>query len=435
MAPSISDPVTIDRAYFETILRRANYNNDSLSAMPFAGTNETIVPVPKADYENLLLLARQFANLKRSLLGAGVTEENIATLVQDATGIPQSDPYAATKSSYNRDQTNGQGATFNQASYPTSAFQPGSYTTYGTPTNSTSRKVSYSNGGSRPYTLEENHGWGGHDRHEHHEHLGDTCTPSHSADGPADAFIDSFQTQTTQPTLYARMCKRTIALCGLPSLTTLGDVTSVVRGGQLLDVFLRSAEHIASVSFVREEDAVRFYEHSRKNDLYIRNKRVFIKWADRHFILPGHVANKLAGGASRNMIIRRCGAQHTEDSVREDLEHIHNLIVIKVEFVGGSCYIKTNSVHNSMFARTCMMSRAKYKGSKIEWDLDECDQPFEVVQKTSVKSLPQRGPPAKTHTGTRNRFDMLRLDDDDNHESDDKFDTSSEMPSTVGVAA
>jgi hypothetical protein len=39
------------------------------------------------------------------------------------------------------------------------------------------------------------------------------------------------------------------------------------------------------------------------------------------------------------------------------MDHIHNLVVIKVEFLGASCYIKTNSVHNAMFARTCMMSR------------------------------------------------------------------------------
>lgn len=49
---------------------------------------------------------------------------------------------------------------------------------------------------------------------------------------------------------------------------------------------------------------------------------------------------------------------HTRQGIKDDLEHIHNLVVIKVEFVGGSCYIKTNSVHNAMFARSCMMSRA-----------------------------------------------------------------------------
>lgn len=52
-------------------------------------------------------------------------------------------------------------------------------------------------------------------------------------------------------------------------------------------------------------------------------------------------------------------------------------------------------------------------------------------------SIKPQSPLAKSPAaGTRNRFAMLRLDDDDNNnESDDKFDTSSEMPSTVDVAA
>ncbi|KAJ8127976.1 hypothetical protein O1611_g5660 [Lasiodiplodia mahajangana] len=408
------------------LLSRANYNNDGQGAMPFACHDETIISVPKQHYEDLVLLSRQFANLKRSLLGAGVTEESIATLVQDTTDV-----LPTTTQLHDHNRSDDVGTRPKQAEVPTSTFQTASYTTYGPTADNYPGNVSYFNGGPRTYALvEENHDWSS------HEQLGGTFTPSHSADGPMDVHIDSFQSTQKPRPLYARMCKRTIALSGLPPFTTLGDVTGIVRGGQLLDVFLRSAEHTASVSFVREEDAARFYEHSRKNDIYIKNKRVFIKWADRHFILPGHVASKIAAGASRNLIIRRCGAHHTEDSVREDLEHIHNLIVVKVEFVGGSCYIKTNSVHNAMFARTCMMSRAKYKGSKIEWDIDECDHPFEVVEKASAKPLPPRGPSTKsTMTGTRNRFDMLRIDDDDNNESDDKFDTSSEMPSTVDVAA
>ncbi|KAI2630426.1 hypothetical protein GGS21DRAFT_524171 [Xylaria nigripes] len=426
MDSSITDSVTIDRAYFETLVR----SNKGLGSVPFAGKDESIVPVPKDQYENLLLLARQFANLKRSLLGAGVTEEHIATLVQDASDVARSSSYVAMTPSYDCDQSNGLGARPKQGPYSTSTFQAASYTaSYGPTTYGAAGNISYCNDESRPYTFEENNEWG------YHEPLGDAFTPSHSADGPTDVQIDSFhQTQKPQPS-YARICKRTVIFCGLPSFTTLGDVTSVVRGGQLLDVFLRITERVASVSFVREEDAVRFYEHAKKNDIYIRNKRISIRWADRHFILPGHVANKLATGTTRNLIIRRCGAHHTEDSVREDLEHIHNLIVIKVEFIGGSCYIKTNSVHNAMFARTCMMSRAKYKGSKIEWDIDECDQPFEVILKPSTKPSPQRVAPAKTPMAAiRNRFDMLRVDDDDN-ESDDKFDTSGEIPNTVNVAA
>lgn len=87
-----------------------------------------------------------------------------------------------------------------------------------------------------------------------------------------------------------------------------------------------------------------------------------MKWSDRQFILPGHVANKIGIGATRNLVIRRCDPKHTEESIREDLEHIHNLVVVKVEFIGSNCFIGTNSVHNAMFARTCMMSRQSVPG-------------------------------------------------------------------------
>lgn len=87
------------------------------------------------------------------------------------------------------------------------------------------------------------------------------------------------------------------------------------------------------------------------------HEQVDVRWNDRQFILPGHVASKIGTGATRNLVIRRCDPRLTEAALRDDLEHIHNLIVIKVEFIGGSCHIKTNSVHNAVFARTCMMSR------------------------------------------------------------------------------
>lgn len=81
------------------------------------------------------------------------------------------------------------------------------------------------------------------------------------------------------------------------------------------------------------------------------------------------------------------------------------------------------------------MLYSKYKGSKIEWDVDECSQPIEVAQKAPAK--PQQAPAAqKPPVSMQNRFATLRLDDDDD-ESDDKFDTSSEFrsPSTVNVTA
>lgn len=77
-----------------------------------------------------------------------------------------------------------------------------------------------------------------------------------------------------KPRLVEREAMRTIQLLNLPDRCTHADITSEIRGGQLVDVFVRSREKAASVSFVYSDDAIAFYNHARKNDLYIRQKRV-----------------------------------------------------------------------------------------------------------------------------------------------------------------
>lgn len=62
----------------------------------------------------------------------------------------------------------------------------------------------------------------------------------------------------------------------------------------------------------------------------------------------------------------------TEEQIRNHLDHIHNLVVVDVFFHNGDAHISTNSIHNALFARTCMMSRTIYKGTRIDWAPDEC---------------------------------------------------------------
>ena len=143
-----------------------------------------------------------------------------------------------------------------------------------------------------------------------------------------------------------------------------------------------------------------------------------VSWNDRQFILPGHVANKIGIGATRNMVIRNANPNITEDRIRDDLDHIHNLIIIGIVFKSGDIFIELNSVHNSLFARTCMMSRAAYKGMRIEWYPDECAQPLPrphiSARKENVASSP-----AKKATAPVNRFQML-MDGTEDGSSEDE---------------
>ena len=107
----------------------------------------------------------------------------------------------------------------------------------------------------------------------------------------------------------------------------------------------------------------------------------------------------------------------TEARIREDLEHIHNLVVISVAFDKGNAFISTNSVHNALFARSCMMSRLTYKGMRIDYYPDECAGPLPKIQYVPKREVP---PPVKKLDPTVNRFQMLNLvgaeDDSDEDE-------------------
>lgn len=67
---------------------------------------------------------------------------------------------------------------------------------------------------------------------------------------------------------------RSLTLRGLPPQATLSDVAKIVRGGLVLNMFIRRRERTAHVTFVEPLAALKFLMHSRRNDLYIRSKRV-----------------------------------------------------------------------------------------------------------------------------------------------------------------
>ncbi|KAM5345539.1 hypothetical protein ACJ41O_011400 [Fusarium nematophilum] len=222
-----------------------------------------------------------------------------------------------------------------------------------------------------------------------------------------------------------RFAQRSVQLLNLADGVSHGDITAAVRGGLLLEVLLRPRERAARVSFVHERDAAAFLDHSREHGLYIKNKRVAAKWSDQQFVLAGHVAHNISRGATRNFVIRGRDPNHTEETIREDLRHIHNLYVVKVEIAKNDCFISTNSVHNAMFARTCMMSRVEYKGSRIEWSADECAQPLSMPPAKPRSHGFQPKPNSSSSASTSmnpmvNRFQLLDLtenDDEDESES------------------
>lgn len=233
---------------------------------------------------------------------------------------------------------------------------------------------------------------------------------------PANGKIDEDQSplETAHP---PREDQRSLHIVGLSPDTTLNEILEHVKGGMVLDIF-RWNDRTACLSFFRGTDAQAYRAYARRHDVYIKNKRVEVDWADRQFYPNTATYNRIINnGATR--ILRLCNAanQLNEQTVRDDMEHIHNLVILKVKMEGHDLIVHTNSIQGCGFARTCMMSRMPYRLLKLDFVPDKCAEPlpnrtrsqlFDAVRPTSQRQLkPQI---------SANLYDILKSEDSEDDE-------------------
>ncbi|KAF4210116.1 hypothetical protein CNMCM8927_003381 [Aspergillus lentulus] len=337
------------------------------------------VTILKSEYQQLLQASNHLKKLKDSLLGGGLSQETLDILVYGAD-LPSQSSEVSRELHEQKDID-------------------------GLKNRSVTQSKSSNDYGNASYEVGEIY-------EEDTEDDGIVSPNSDEKD-------DYEESRSADSVVSSPAAQRTVFIRGLPDRVTHQDVVDAVRGGGLLHLYLRARDHAAYVSFVEPAAAAEFLQHAKTHGCHIAGKRVEVSWNDRQFYLPPYVGSKIRNGATRNLVIHNVNANITESLIRRDLEHIHNLIVITVKFKQGNAYISTNSVHNTLFARSCMMSRGTYKGMRIGFYPDEC-----AGLLSELPSGPKREvqPASKKSLSASNRFQLLSLDgsgDDDveNHES------------------
>ncbi|CAF9919173.1 MAG: hypothetical protein HETSPECPRED_003965 [Heterodermia speciosa] len=381
--------VTIDKEYFMTLLRRAEFHVSGQDLT--TPVNLPIVSIPKVDHDNLLQIAQEYSALKEALYRGGIAPETLKILIQGDSGTPQPDGVLDNTSSL----TGGDDYLYDSQK-PTAPSRQ-SANIYGSYTGQSAVWSSKEHGSPRSKPKPSFYGRKYSSGHDENSHPSEPDRDDHSRVLPKP-----------ERQQYARAEQRSIVAQNLSDRTTHKDLLQVIRGGTVLDIFLRNNERSASISFVEGSAAQDFMNYVRRSDIYIHGKRVEWAWNDRQFILPGHVAYKISLGATRNFVIRNAHPSITEERLREDLDHIHNLVILDITYRNGDARISLNSIHNAIFAQTCLLSRLAYKGNKIEWFPDECSsplpkQPLLPKKENGVSQVRKANTPS-------NRFQMLNMD-------------------------
>ncbi|KAL7940721.1 hypothetical protein V8C42DRAFT_356085 [Trichoderma barbatum] len=359
---------------------------------------EDTVTILRTDYENLVRTAQNHSGLCRCLLNAQIED---MTVIQALNACLDSQPIQHPSTASNQHIYNANAPSFEPASYLNSShnFNTSSFTT---------SSSSYIGRGARhgiypfppPRPL-----LGSQQRSD----ATDDSFEASSVDG--EEASDTLDHTLSSLNLFQEPSFRSVQLLNIPEHATYADIAAVVRGGIVFELSIIRRTSTATVTFAETAAAAAYYTHVRNNYLYIKDKRIDIRRSDRLQNLHDHFAKRIANGATRNLVLRNCSPSHTEASIRKDLDHIHGLEVVAIDFCGGMCHISTNSVANAMYARTCMMSRLKYKGSRLEWDVDECAQPLDQVPVMPRHRAPFSVVPLRRSVYMRNRFQLLEAEE------------------------
>ncbi|KAF9697226.1 hypothetical protein EKO04_005008 [Ascochyta lentis] len=343
--------VTIGRSYFDALLNRAQFHTGhEFELAPDLFNNVTI---SQQEHNHLLQCTRDYNLLKSALFRGGLTAETLNTLLTSESDAANDNTSLRTHS--------GEKTSARSETVPVTMRAPFDkgilHNSEDTETGSDLLDLPQPRPLHRAYSNDQHRACMDNSAQEDEESEEEAgCRHEHGRQKQI-LFHD----------------QRTILVTNLADRTTHKDLAGVIRGGRLLDMFIRN-DRAATVSFV--EGAADFLAYVKRNDIYLHAKRLEFRWADRQFHVPRHVSHKIAGGASRNLIVRGVAGKVSGEQIRDHLDHIHNLIVVDIYFKNGDAYISTNSVHNALFARTCMMSRTVYKGTRIDWAPDECAAPL-----------------------------------------------------------
>ncbi|OQV06770.1 hypothetical protein CLAIMM_11297 [Cladophialophora immunda] len=308
---------------------------------------ETIT-ISVAEYESLIETGHKFLALKHALLAGGVSTETLDVLTSG--DCPQTAP----------DEE------FNSANVRVNE-----------PTQDGAQHVAYS---QKPFE----------------SGFPSPLTPEYTEEDDAQEEVSGESNEQTGDAITT--AKRSLTISGLSPATTLQSLAQVLKGGAILQMYMRPQHGSAHVSFVDPTAAHNFLRYARTNDISIGRKKVKVAWENRQTQMSPSFAKIVQSlGRTRNLVIRFVHPELNEDIIRADLDHIHYLEVVDLFFKKGHAYISLNSIRSAITARSCLMSRLKYKRFQIDFHQDDCAQP--LPQKPSATE-----PVAFSH---KNPFQLL----------------------------
>ncbi|RJE17143.1 hypothetical protein PHISCL_10520, partial [Aspergillus sclerotialis] len=125
-------------------------------------------------------------------------------------------------------------------------------------------------------------------------------TPEYTEEDDAQEEVSGESNEQTGDAITT--AKRSLTISGLSPATTLQSLAQVLKGGAILQMYMRPQHGSAHVSFVDPTAAHNFLRYARTNDISIGRKKVKVAWENRQTQMSPSFAKIVQSlGRTRNL--------------------------------------------------------------------------------------------------------------------------------------
>ena len=181
---------------------------------------------------------------------------------------------------------------------------------------------------------------------------------------------------------------RTVYLGNIPPDTSVEEILSHVRSGQIESIRLLPDKNCAFISFLDGSSATHFHSDAILKKLSIKGQDVKVGWGKPSSVPTSVALAVQQSGASRNVYLGNIPEETSEDELREDLSKFGPIDTVKIVREKAIGFVHFLSIGNAIKAVTQLPQEQKWQAPRrVYYGKDRCAYVSKTQQQNAAQYL------------------------------------------------
>ncbi|KAL9551466.1 hypothetical protein MBANPS3_004256 [Mucor bainieri] len=175
--------------------------------------------------------------------------------------------------------------------------------------------------------------------------------------------------------------QRTLYFGNIHPEATYEDLCNIIRGGNLYQIRYFPEKHIAFVTFMDPETALKVHNHASTTGFIIKGRKARVGWGKPSQI-PGAYLLAYHNGATRNVYLGGIDDKFSAEKLRADFSQYGEIELVNLCPEKNCAFVNFTSLSGAVSAIEGLKKfNTEYADIKINYGKDRCSNPWKVMKK------------------------------------------------------